>query len=88
MTPPLVPSEELGLFSCPVRDEELGAGECDYLGPIKPFGQLKPEDPLAADKEGNHGEGQPINVLFKDGSVLDAAPGDALWKKCRAILSP
>jgi len=86
--PPLVRPDELLIFACPVRGEDPEPGECQYLGPRIPWNQLKPGDPLAADKEGNHGEEYGGNVLFKDGSVMEYGSSDARWKKCREVLSP
>jgi hypothetical protein len=48
---------------------------------------LNASDPIAADKEGNHG-GESINVLLKSGDLVEATPGDPLWKKCREVLGP
>jgi hypothetical protein len=87
-SPPLIEAEEADVLHCDVQDHELNAHQTNYRGPRVPWSQLKAGDPIAADAEGNHGEGEPINVLLKDGSVVEAAPGDALWKKCRELLSP
>jgi hypothetical protein len=78
-TPPLVTSEELWIFACPVRGE-WESGDCDYLGPIKPASALKPMDALGADKPGNHGEDLGGNVLMKDGSGLEFDRKHPIWE--------
>jgi prepilin-type N-terminal cleavage/methylation domain-containing protein len=69
-SPPLIGPDELDVLSCPVRGEGE-PGRCDYLGPRKPASGLKPGDALAADRPGNHGEGEAGNVLLKDGTARD-----------------
>lgn len=86
--PPLIAPESAEVLHCDVLDHELGADETNYRGPRVPFKELPANGLLAADAEGNHGEGEPLNVVLQDGSVLNAAPGDALWKKCREALAP
>jgi type II secretory pathway pseudopilin PulG len=86
-TPPLIEPEAREVLTCPLRDD-ASPGDCHYRGPRIPFSQLDSQDPIVADLEGNHGEGEPINVVLKDGSVFDEAPGDTLWKKCRELLRP
>jgi hypothetical protein len=88
MTPPLIEPDHAAILHCDISDHELGPLETNYRGPLLPWKKLTGRDALAADREGNHGESESINVLFKDGSVLEAAPGDALWKKCREALRP
>jgi hypothetical protein len=87
-TPPMIEKDEVELLWCPLREGEARPGDCHYRGPRTPFAQLGSQDPIVADLEGNHGEGEPVNVVLKDGSVFEAAPGDTLWKKCREVLSP
>lgn len=86
--PPLIEEEWMEIFACPIRDETLNPGETDYLGPLIPWSQLKPSDPIAADKPGNHGPNENINVLLKDGSVLEIGPDDPFWKKYANVLGP
>jgi hypothetical protein len=86
--PPLIETDHAGILHCDVLEHELGPDETNYRGPRRSFSKLGAGELLCADREDNHGEGQPINVMHKDGSVLEAAPGDALWKKCREALSP
>jgi len=86
MKPPLIEAEMRTIFACPVRDEDLASEECDYRGPRVPFSTLSASDPVAADKQGNHGDGKSINVLLKNGSVLEIGPDDPLWKRCNEVL--
>ena len=88
MTPPLIEPDHAAILHCDVQDHDLGPDQTNYRGPRVPFTDLKGNEPLAADAEGNHGEGEGFYVLFKNGSVQNASPGDALWKKCRETLSP
>lgn len=86
LKPPLIDQDHLEILSCPVRGEVLGPDECDFLGPTVPWSQLGASDPVAACRAGNHGEGYPMQVLLKDGSVMEAKPGDPLWERCEALL--
>ena len=88
MVPPLIEPEHASLLHCDLADDELGTDETNYRGPLLPWKKLTGGDVLAADREGNHGDGESINVLFKEGTVLEATPGDSLWKKCREVLGP
>ena len=87
-TPPLIGADHRSILACPVRDEELESGQCDYRGPIVPWKQLKPTDPIAADRPGNHGPGEPVYVLFKDGRVMEVALDDPRWKQWDQLLEP
>jgi hypothetical protein len=85
-SPPLIEPEGLSILSCPAREEQL-PDECDYRGPIVPWNKLSPSDPIAADRPGNH-EGRGINVLFKDGSVMEVELDDPRWKRWNELLGP
>jgi len=86
--PPLIETDHAAILHCDVSEAELGPDETNYRGPVLPWKKLAAGDPLAADREGNHGEEYGGNVLFKDGSVREYGAGDPLWKKCREALSP
>ena len=86
LKPPIIDSEAREILACPLRGVGLGPDECDYRSPRIPISKLGPSDPVAADKPGNHGDGQTINVLLKDGRILEAEPGDPLWKRCEELL--
>jgi type II secretory pathway pseudopilin PulG len=88
MVPPLIETDHAGILNCDVLEHELGPDETNYRGPIAAFNRLGPGSPLGGDKPGNHGDEYGGNLLLKDGSVQELAPGDALWKKCRDLLSP
>ena len=85
-TPPLIGPDELEVLACPLREEELAPGTSDYRGPRLPWKQLKASDPVIADRPGNHGEGEKIHVVLKDGAVLEVGPDDPLWKRCQDVL--
>lgn len=78
MKPPLIDPDHLEILACPFKGEDE-AGRWDYLGPRKPVSELGPLDPLAGDRPGNHGPGQPGYLLLKDGSVVEAPEGDPRW---------
>lgn len=88
MVPPLIETDHAGILHCDVLEHELGPEETNYRGPVAAFSRLGLDSPLGADKPGNHGEEYGGNVLLTDGSVQELGPGDALWKKCRDLLSP
>lgn len=86
--PPLIEDDHAAILHCDVLDHELTVNETNYRGPRLTWAKLGPGDLLSADREGNHGKGESINVMHTDGSVMDASPGDELWKKCRDSLAP
>lgn len=86
--PPLIDSDHTDILSCPVLGEDCEPGRTHYRGPRVPFSKLQPTDPIAADQEGNHGDGETINVLLKNGMLVEVGPADPLWKKCRDLLRP
>src|SRR5262245_12442810 len=88
MVPPLIEADHAGILHCDDLEHGLGPDETNYRGPVASFGRIGANDPLGGDKPGNHGEEYGGNVLLRDGSVLEAAAGDVLWKKCRELLRP
>jgi len=87
-TPPFIDPDELDILRCPLQDADLRAGDCDYRGPKVPWSRLQPGDPLAAERPGNHGPGEPVNVLFKDGSVMEVDLDDPRRKRWEELLGP
>lgn len=61
---------------CPVKNARQ---EIDYRGPAKPLRDLKNDEPMAADRPGNHGAGKGGNVLLKTGAVHTVLESHALW---------
>ena len=45
--------------------------------------KLAPDDPIAADKEGNHGPGHGGIVMTKSGDVREVEESDPLWIRAR-----
>ena len=86
--PPLIEPEQIDVLHCPVRGEAAVAGRTDYRGPKVPWTQLGAGDPVAADKDGNHGKNEAGNILLKDGSLIEARPQDPIWRQCASKLSP
>ena len=78
-SPPLIQAEELEVLACPVRGE-WEPGQCDFLGPQKPWSELKPGDALGACKPGNHGEDASGRVLLKDGRIEEYPYTHPIWK--------
>jgi hypothetical protein len=70
-------------FFCPASGETPGPGRCSYRGPAFPIRTMAPEDPFAADKEGNHGKGEGGNVITKTGDVGWCDETDPLWIRAR-----
>jgi len=63
-------------YFCPVKGTKK---DCDYRGPAKPLREIANDQPMAADRVGNHGPGKGGNVLLKTGQVFTVAEKDALW---------
>lgn len=55
----------------------LGVENVAYRGPGRSYRKLKPEDPVAADRPGNHLERG--NVLLKSGAIHDA--DETMWRR-------
>lgn len=90
MVPPLIEAEHAAILHCKVTmdDGELSVDETNYRGPAVSFGKLKEVAPLAADKEGNHGEQYGGNVLYKDGRVEEHPLDSDKWTELSSKLSP
>ena len=61
---------------CPVKGTRQ---ECDYRGPAKALRDLRNDEPMAADRVGNHGPEKGGNVLLKTGAVHTVGLADPLW---------
>ncbi|MBI2901352.1 MAG: hypothetical protein HYY17_14300 [Planctomycetes bacterium] len=61
-------------LACPVLDRPTGS---DYRGPAASYRALGPDDPIAADRDGNHLERG--NVLLKSGTIVEA--DERLWTR-------
>lgn len=72
---PTYQQRELDLF-CPVKGTKQ---ECDYRGPAKPLREIRNDEPMAADRIGNHGPEKGGNVLLKTGAVHTVGRTEALW---------
>lgn len=72
---PTYQQRDLDLF-CPVKNARR---ECDYRGPAKLLRDIKNDEPIAADRLGNHGPEKGGNVLLKTGAVHTVGLKDALW---------
>jgi hypothetical protein len=63
-------------LSCPVLGKP---GSIDYRGPATSLRHLELEEPMCADRPGNHGPGAGGNVLLKSGRIFPVAENHALW---------
>ena len=61
---------------CPVKGTRK---EIDYRGPAKVLRELKNDEPMAADRPGNHGAGKGGNVLLKTGQAYTVLETHPLW---------
>jgi len=61
---------------CPVKGTKK---EIDYRGPAKPLREIGNDEPMAADRIGNHGPGKGGNILMKTGQVYTVPETHALW---------
>lgn len=70
MQPPLINPSNEDLLLCPIQGEG-DPGDIQYLGPARPCGSLREEDPVGCDRPLNHGQGREANgnVLWKAGHV-------------------
>lgn len=65
-------------FCCP----EVGRpapGRIDYRGPAGPIRRMDREDPIVADRPGNHGAGNGGNVVLRNGAVKAVTEADPSW---------
>jgi hypothetical protein len=63
-------------LNCPVKGRSR---EIDYRGPARPLPQMRADEPILADRPGNHGPGMGGNVVLKTGAMRPCAETDALW---------
>jgi prepilin-type N-terminal cleavage/methylation domain-containing protein len=76
------------IFFCPLSGDEIVPGQTSYRGPAMNVNKLDDSDPIAADKEGNHGPGDGGNVLSKTGDISEFKETDALWLRARVTTKP
>jgi type II secretory pathway pseudopilin PulG len=88
MNPPLLESDLNEIYFCPILAQPGDLGQTDYRGPASNVNPGTADDPIGADKIGNHGEGYGGNVLRKAGDVQELDRDDPLWGLCRTRLSP
>lgn len=72
---PVHESRSLDL-NCPVKGR---SPEIDYRGPARPLHLMERDEPILADRPGNHGPGLGGNVVLKSGALAACAEHDALW---------
>ena len=70
-------------FFCPLVDDDIVPGRTSYRGPAFPIRKMDDKDPVAADKEGNHGPGEGGSILTRTGDVSEYTENDALWIRAR-----
>jgi hypothetical protein len=63
-------------LNCPVKGPSAGI---DYRGPARLLPLMGPEEPILADRPGNHGPGQGGWVVLMTGAIQSCAESDPLW---------
>jgi hypothetical protein len=76
------------IYFCPGQRGEMTSGTTDYRGPSSTVDAYRDNDPVGADKAGNHGEGEGGNVIRKSGDVQNVGEQDALWAAAAQKTSP
>lgn len=71
---------------CPVLGTS-GPQGVDYRGPALAINRLGNQDPLCADRTGNHGPGRGGNVLMKNGSIYALEESHPLWARAAETTS-
>lgn len=77
-TPPLIDETETGILLCPLNGTPSFMGIVDYRGPAQDINRpanYKNGDPIAMDREGNHGTDEGGNVLYRNGAVVEIPRG-------------
>ena len=69
-------------FFCPLACEDPVAGRTSYRGPTRPVATHRDEDPVGADREGNHDD-EGGWVLTKLGDIRFCDSHEALWIRAR-----
>ena len=64
------------------------AGRIDYRGPASPIRRMDRDDPIVADRPGNHGPGAGGNVVLRSGSVKTVPETDPAWGRAAATTTP
>jgi len=63
-------------LNCPVKGP---SPEIDYRGPVRPLHLMERDEPILADRPGNHGPGMGGNVVLKSGALQACTERDPLW---------
>jgi hypothetical protein len=67
-------------FCCPVV-APADPGRIDYRGPAGPLRGMDRNDPIVADKPGNHGSGSGGNVVLRSGMAKSVEETDPSWTR-------
>jgi hypothetical protein len=67
-------------FCCPVV-APADPGRIDYRGPAGPIRRLDRNEPIVADKPGNHGSGEGGNVVLRSGMAKSVTASDPAWTR-------
>jgi hypothetical protein len=86
-TPALVDPEDLPLFFCPHQASPVAAAATDYRGTVSRRWGIA-DDPVGADKEGNHPRCCPLNVVMGDLTLRTCRHDDPWRLDLRRELSP
>ncbi len=79
--PPLVDASMSEVYDCSVTPGAGGLRDCEYRGPHRNVNwpQWPDEDPVGADRAGNHRDGG--NVLLRSGDVRSVGAEHPLWAR-------
>lgn len=80
------PGRQKRTFSlyCPVKGTE---NDVDFRGPAKSLRQMQGDDPIIADRPGNHGPGQGGNVVLLTGEIFACPETHSLWRRAAETTS-
>jgi hypothetical protein len=73
-------------FCCPEVGKAV-PGRIDYRGPAASIRELDKDEPVVADKPGNHGAGEGGNIVFRNGSSRSVPEADPAWARAAATTS-
>ena len=77
------PARDYSWFICPHSGDPIEAGRTSYRGPAFDVAKMSAGDPVAADKEGNHGSVRGGTVLNKAGDCFEVTKTDPAWIRAR-----
>lgn len=71
--------DDFDIFDCPLSPQPAQPGFCEYRGPAEDVNRYASNDPVGADIDGNHGQGEGGVVLRQGGDVMNYPATDPIW---------